>query len=59
MGDLVSIIQDVGLPVGLCIYLLWDKRQSENTNAKELSDALNEMTQALIELKTFLKTKLC
>jgi hypothetical protein len=59
MQELVDLVQTVGLPIALCIYLLWDKRQSENTNAKELSDALNEMTQTLTELKTFLQTKLC
>jgi hypothetical protein len=59
MQELVYLVQSVGLPITLCIYLLWDKRQSENTNAKELSGALKEMTQALTELKTFLQTKLC
>jgi hypothetical protein len=57
--QLVDLVQTVGFPIAITVYLLWDKRQSENTNAKELSDALNEMTQTLIELKTFLKTKLC
>lgn len=46
MGDLISIFDNVGFPVAMVIYFIWDKNNTTNT----LVTAINNNTKILTRL---------
>jgi len=51
MTEIVKIIQSVGFPVAVAIYLLWKYEK----RLKELSDIMQEMSKILAIIKEYVK----
>lgn len=51
--DWVQVIQQVGFPIAIAAYLLWDKRterQEVRQERKEMTDAINELSNYIRSL---------
>lgn len=53
MNDIVNLIQTVGFPIAICLYLLWRNREQDENRREETEkfiEALNRNTLVLQKL---------
>lgn len=43
MNEIIEIISTVGFPIGVCIYLLYERTKSHDKSMAELKDAITDL----------------
>lgn len=59
MEDLVTIIQTLGFPIALCVYLLYDRNKADERHRDEivtLQKAVESNTAAVNDTRTMIQT---
>lgn len=46
MDVLVQIIQTIGFPIAICVYLLYDRSQSDQLHKQEMDDMRKSMDES-------------
>lgn len=57
LGNITTIISQVGFPIACCIYLIYSNNQQDKRSAEtieKLRQAIDNNTKAMIELKSLL-----
>lgn len=54
MQEISQLIGTLGFPIAVCCWLLYERR----TTQKELTKAVENFTETLIEIKTLIKEKI-
>ena len=49
MEDLIEIISTVGFPIGVCVYLLYERTKSTDKSMTELKDAIRDLHVLIAE----------
>lgn len=47
MEEIITLIKDLGVPVGMCIYLLWFQKNT----IEMLKNSIDNLTEMIHELK--------
>ena len=59
--DIVSIISTVGFPIAMCLLLVWNMKQEQETHKSEvleLKDVISRNNEILASLKQLIEDKL-
>lgn len=49
MNELVEIVSTVGFPIGMCIYLLYERTKNHDKSMADLRDAITDLHVLIAE----------